>query len=81
VPLRGLFVRDRDAYFFTTDLAGTPAEVIGSYTGRWNRASTFEEGRAGAAWRLRRPSRAAREIFSGFWLTSVRERAYYCFVT
>ena len=46
VPLRGLFVRDRDAYFFTTDLAGTPAEVIGSYTGRWNRATTFEEGRA-----------------------------------
>jgi hypothetical protein len=48
VPLRWVFIRDsdgthRDGYFFTTDLALTPAEVIGYYTARWNLETTFEE--------------------------------------
>ena len=51
VPLRWVFVRDRsgthrDEYFFTTDPALAPAAVIGSYTGRWNLETTFEELRA-----------------------------------
>ena len=51
VPLRWVFVRDRsgthrDEYFFSTDLALTPAEVVGHYTGRWNIETTFEELRA-----------------------------------
>jgi hypothetical protein len=51
VPLRWVFVRDqtgthRDEYFFSTDLALTPAAVIGHYTGRWNIETTFEELRA-----------------------------------
>jgi hypothetical protein len=51
VPIRWVFVRDRDGthrdeYFFTTDPALAPAEVIGYYTGRWNLETTFEELRA-----------------------------------
>jgi DDE superfamily endonuclease len=51
VPLRWVFVRDRDGthrdeYFFTTDVALGPAAVIGYYTGRWNIETTFEELRA-----------------------------------
>ena len=41
VPVRWVFVRDRtgthrDEYFFTTDVAMSPAPVIETYTGRWN---------------------------------------------
>jgi hypothetical protein len=51
VPLRGVFVQDRsgthrDEYFFTTDLSLMPAAVIGSYTGRWNIETTFQECRS-----------------------------------
>ncbi len=51
VPLRWVFVRDRsgshrDEYFFTTDLALTPAALIGYYTGRWNIETTFQELRS-----------------------------------
>ncbi len=52
VPIRWVFVRDttgthRDEYFFTTDRALTPAEVIGHYCGRWNIETTFQESRSG----------------------------------
>jgi DDE superfamily endonuclease len=51
VPVRWVFVRDltgthRDEFFFTTDPALTPAEVIGHYTGRWNIETTFQEARS-----------------------------------
>jgi DDE superfamily endonuclease len=51
VPLRWVFVRDRsgthrDEYFFSTDPTWTAAALIGSYTGRWNIETTFEELRA-----------------------------------
>jgi hypothetical protein len=51
VPLRWVFVRDatgthRDEYFFTTDLTLATADIISSYTGRWNIETTFEELRA-----------------------------------
>jgi hypothetical protein len=51
VPIRWVFVRDeggthRDEYFFTTDLALGPEAIIGSYTGRWNIETTFQEMRS-----------------------------------
>ena len=51
VPLRWVFVRDRDGthrdeYFFTTDPTLAATAVIGYYTGRWNIETTFEELRA-----------------------------------
>jgi DDE superfamily endonuclease len=36
----------RDEYFFTTDVRWTAAQVIETYTGRWNIETTFEEMRA-----------------------------------
>jgi hypothetical protein len=36
----------RDEYFFTTAVAWTAAQVIETYTGRWNIETTFEELRA-----------------------------------
>lgn len=51
VPIRWVFVRDqtgthREEYFFTTDAAWTPTEIITAYTSRWNIETTFEELRA-----------------------------------
>jgi hypothetical protein len=36
----------RDEYFFTTDVGGTAAQVIETYTGRWNLETTFQEMRS-----------------------------------
>ena len=46
-----MFVKDligthREEYFFTTDPALTPAQVITTYTGRWNLETTFQECRS-----------------------------------
>jgi hypothetical protein len=51
VPLRWVFVRDlsgthREEYFFTTDTALTPAQIIAHYASRWNIETTFQELRA-----------------------------------
>src|SRR5215212_9957167 len=51
VPLRWVFVRDatgthRDEYFFTTDADLTPTVIIGTYCGRWNIETTFQEARS-----------------------------------
>jgi hypothetical protein len=51
VPVRWVFVRDRDGahrdeYFFTTDVAMVPRVVIETYTGRWNIETTFQEARS-----------------------------------
>jgi hypothetical protein len=51
VPIRWVFVEDRtgthrDEYFFTTDLAWTPADLIAAYCGRWNLETTFQECRS-----------------------------------
>lgn len=50
VPVRWVFVEDltgthRDEYFFTTDVALTPKQIIEVYTGRWAIEVTFEEVR------------------------------------
>ncbi len=36
----------RDEYFFTTDVAWSAAQVIETYTGRWNLETTFQEMRS-----------------------------------
>ena len=51
VPVRWVFVQDRtgthrDEYFFTTDVGWTAAQVIETYTGRWNLETTFQEMRS-----------------------------------
>jgi hypothetical protein len=51
VPVRWVFVRDRDGthrdeYFFTTDVTMSPRAVIETYTGRWNIETTFQEARS-----------------------------------
>jgi hypothetical protein len=51
VPIRGVFVRDqagtpRGEFFFTAAAGLTAAQVIGSYTGRRNIGTTFQEARA-----------------------------------
>ncbi len=51
VALNWVFVHDctgthRDEYFYSTDLTLTAAELIASYTGRWNIETTFQEMRA-----------------------------------
>jgi len=48
VPLRGVFVRDRqgthrDEYFFTTNPTLTSEAVIGYYTGRWNIEQGYQQ--------------------------------------
>lgn len=51
VPILWIWVRDRtgthrDEYFFTTNPSWTAAQVIESYTGRWNSETTFQEMRS-----------------------------------
>jgi hypothetical protein len=51
VPIRWVFVRDRDGthrdeFFFSTDPALDPVAVIETYTARWNLETTFQELRA-----------------------------------
>jgi hypothetical protein len=51
VPIRWVFVRDatgthRDEYLFTTDPALTAGTVVGTYCGRWNIETTFQEARS-----------------------------------
>lgn len=50
VPVRWVFVEDRsgthrDEYFFSTDEALTPREIVEAYVGRWSIEVTFEEAR------------------------------------
>lgn len=74
VPLRWVFVRDltgthREEYFFTTDTALVPAQIIGHYASRWNIETTFQEVRAHLGlettrgWRERTVLRAAPCLF------------------
>lgn len=51
VSIRWVFVRDREGthreeYFYTTDTEMKVEQIIGSYTGRWNIETTFEETRS-----------------------------------
>jgi hypothetical protein len=51
VPIRWVFVKDttgthRDEYLLTTDLAQTVGAIVGTYCGRWNIETTFQECRS-----------------------------------
>jgi hypothetical protein len=51
VPIRWVFVKDatgthRDEYLFTTDVALSADTVVGTYCGRWNIETTFQEARS-----------------------------------
>lgn len=51
VPVRWVFVRDRDGthrdeYFFTTDPKMAPKSIVETFTGRWSIETTFQELRA-----------------------------------
>jgi hypothetical protein len=51
VPVRWVYVEDRTGthrpeYFFSTDVARTPRQIVESYTGRWNIETTFQEMRS-----------------------------------
>jgi hypothetical protein len=51
VPVRWVYVEDRTGthrpeYFFSTDVARTPQQIVESYTGRWNIETTFQEMRS-----------------------------------
>lgn len=51
VPVRWVFVHDttgthRDEYLFTTDIGLSPDAVVGTYCGRWNIETTFQEARS-----------------------------------
>jgi hypothetical protein len=51
VWVRWVYVHDcsgthRDEYFFTTDVAMSPQEVVETYVGRWNEETTFQEMRS-----------------------------------
>lgn len=82
VPLRWVFVADlsgthRDEYFFTTDPALTPADVIGHYTARWNIETTMQECRSGLGlettrgWCRRTVLRAAPCLFGLYSVVAV----------
>jgi hypothetical protein len=50
VPIRWVFVHDADGthedrYFFSTDPAMTPQQIVTLYTGRWSIEVTFQEAR------------------------------------
>jgi len=51
VALRWVYVEDRTGthrpqYFFSTDVARMPQQIVESYTGRWNIETTFQEMRS-----------------------------------
>jgi hypothetical protein len=50
IPIRWVFVHDtlegRDDYFYSTDPAMTPQQIVQSFASRWNIEVTFEEVRA-----------------------------------
>src|SRR3954454_13540643 len=51
VPIRWVFVRDRDGthrdeFFFTTDPGLDPVAIVETYTARWNLETTFQELRS-----------------------------------
>lgn len=70
VPVRWVFVRDRqgthrDEYFFTTDAALTPEQVVSCYTQRWSIETTYQELRAHLGFETTRQRVAASVLRTG----------------
>jgi hypothetical protein len=81
VAVRWVFVHDRtgthrDSYFLTTDLTMPVAEVIETYTGRWNLETTFQELRSSLGlettrgWKEKTVLRAAPCLFGLYTLVT-----------
>ena len=69
--------KEKDDFFFTTDLGLTAAEVIGGFVGRWSIEDTFKNtkqfigGQEPQTWKRKGPERAAALslwIYSAIWL-------------
>ena len=66
--------KERDDFFFTTDLSLKPAQVIGGFAGRWSIEDTFKNtkqcigGQEPQTWKGPGPQRAA---MLSLWLSSV----------
>jgi hypothetical protein len=65
--------RERDDFFFTTDLSLTPAQVMGGFAGRWSIEDTFKNtkqflgSQEPQTWKGQGPERVA---MLGLWLSS-----------
>jgi DDE superfamily endonuclease/Archaeal putative transposase ISC1217 len=70
VPVRWVFVRDqqgthRDEYFFTTDPAMAPEQIVSRYTERWSIETTYQELRAHLGFETTRQRVAASVLRTG----------------
>lgn len=75
--------KERDDFFFTTDLTLTAAEVIGGFAGRWSIEDTFRNtkqligGQQPQTWKGRGPERAAAMslwLYSTVWLWYLQKK-------
>ena len=73
--------REKDDFFFTTDVSLTPAEVIGGFAGRWSIEDTFKNTKQSLGseepqtWKAQGPERAAvisLWLYSVFWAWYLR---------
>ena len=76
--------KEKDDFFFTTDLSLIPAEVIGGFAGRWSVEDTFKNTKqiVGAqepqTWKGKGPERAAALslwIYSTVWLWYLQQKS------
>jgi len=76
--------KERDDFFFTTDLSLIPAEVIGGFAGRWSIEDTFKNtkqivgGQEPRTWKGKGPERAAALslwIYSAVWLWYLQQKS------
>lgn len=76
--------KEKDDFFFTTDLSLIPAEVTGGFAGRWSIEDTFKNTKqiVGAqepqTWKSKGPERAAALslwIYSAVWLWYLRQKS------
>ena len=76
--------KEKDDFFFTTDLSLTAAEVIGGFAGRWSIEDTFKNTKQiiGAqepqTWKGKGPERAAALslwIYSAIWLWYLQQKS------
>lgn len=75
--------KERDDFFFTTDLSMAPAEVIGGFAGRWSIEDTFKNtkqflgGQQPQTWKGKGPERAAALslwLYSVVWLWYLQQK-------
>ena len=76
--------KEKDDFFFTTDLSLTVAEVINGFAGRWSIEDTFKNtkqfigGQEPQTWKRKGPERAAALslwIYSAIWLWYLQQKS------